>query len=163
MRKIEFVFLQEKEEEFVSLKCLMTEESETVHQIDVEMQRLMKIISNDKKLIEEKDELINKLRKQTESQNLKEILVEKDIDFQDEKQDELIDVKLELEHFKYLYTESEAEKESLNKNLKNQMELSETHRVLQSKMSELMNIIEEQNIQIKNLNGKDQAVLPPLT
>ena len=135
----------------------MTEENETVHQIDLEMQKLIKIISNDKKLIEEKDLVITKLRKQIENQNLKEILEEKDIeDFQNEKQDELIDVKLELEHFKYLYSESETERESLNKNLKNQMELSETHRVLQSKMAELMNIIEEQNIQIKNLNGKEK-------
>ena len=38
----------------------------------------------------------------------------------------------------------------------NQRELSTTHALLQSKMSDLMNIIEEQNKQIKNLNEKEK-------
>ena len=57
--------MQEKDEEFISLKSLMTEENETVHQIEVEMQKLLQIISDDKQLIQEKDLLIRKLRKQT--------------------------------------------------------------------------------------------------
>ena len=54
--------IQEKENEFVSLKSLMIEENETVHQIEVEIERLMKIISDDRKLIQEKDLQITKLR-----------------------------------------------------------------------------------------------------
>ena len=40
----------------------MIEENETVHQIEVEIERLMKIISDDRKLIQEKDLQITKLR-----------------------------------------------------------------------------------------------------
>ena len=117
----------------------MTEENETVHQIEVEMQRLMKIISDDKQLIQEKDLLITKLR-EIEMKELRE-----------EQDDEA-----KVEHFKKALSESEAEIESLKSNLLNQRELSTTHALLQSKMSDLMNIIEEQNKQIKNLNEKEK-------
>ena len=137
--KKSFFLFQEKEDEFVSLKCLMTEENETVHQIEVEMQRLMKIISDDKQLIQEKDLLITKLR-EIEMRELRE-----------EQDDEA-----KVEHFKKALSESEAEIESLKSNLLNQRELSTTHALLQSKMSDLMNIIEEQNKQIKNLNEKEK-------
>ena len=137
--KKSFFLFQEKEDEFVSLKCLMTEENETVHQIEVEMQRLMKIISDDKQLIQEKDLLITKLR-EIEMKELRE-----------EQDDEA-----KVEHFKKALSESEAEIESLKSNLLNQRELSTTHALLQSKMSDLMNIIEEQNKQIKNLNEKEK-------
>merc|ERR1712150_66761 len=154
--------LKEKDEEFVSLKSLMTEENETVHQIEVEMQKLLQIISDDKTLIQEKDFLIRKLRKQNlqkDQMDFTKILQEKDIamkHFQSEKEDELLDVNKKLGLYENSLIESEAELESLRNNLKTQMELSETHKVLQSKMSELMKIIEEQNIQIKNLNEKEK-------
>ena len=154
--------MQEKDEEFVSLKSLMTEENETVHQIEVEMQKLLQIISDDKQLIQEKDVVIRKLRKQNlqiDQMDFKKILQEKDIamkHLQSEKEDELLDVNKKLELYENSLTESEREIESLRNNLKTQLELSETHKVLQSKMSELMKIIEEQNIQIKNLNEKEK-------
>lgn len=144
------------------MKCLMTEENETVHQIEVEMQKLLQIISDDKQLIQEKDLLIRKLRKQNlqiDQMDFTKILQEKDIamkHFQSEKEDELLDINKKLEIYENALTESETELESLRYNLKTQMELSETHRALQSKMSELMKIIEEQNIQIKNLNEKEK-------
>ena len=144
------------------MKSLMTEENETVHQIEVEMEKLLQIISADKQLIQEKDLLISKLRKQNlqiEQVDFKKILQEKDIalkHLQSEKEDELLDVNKKLELYENSLIESEREIESLRNNLKTQIELSETHQALQSKMSELMKIIEEQNIQIKNLNEKEK-------
>ena len=154
--------MQEKDEEFISLKSLMTEENETVHQIEIEMQKLLQIISDDKQLIQEKDLLIRKLRKQTleiDQMNFKEILQEKDIamkHFQSEKEGELHDINRKLEFYENSLAERETELESLRYNLKTQIELSETHKALQSKMCELMKIIEEQNIQIKNLDEKEK-------
>ena len=154
--------MQEKDEEFINLKSLMTEENETVHQIEVEMQKLLQIISDDKELIQEKDLLIKRLRKQNlqmDQMDFKKILQEKDValkHLQSEKEDELLDTNKKLEFYENSLAESETELESLRNNLKTQIELSETHKALQSKMCELMKIIEEQNIQIKNLNEKEK-------
>ena len=118
----------------------MIEENETVHQIEVEIERLMKIISDDRKLIQEKDLQITKLR-----DNERTKLFQEELD-----DEELMEVKLKL-------VDSQAEIESLKVDLKTQMELSSTHTLLQSKMSDLMKIIEQQNTQIKSLSEKEKS------
>ena len=118
----------------------MIEENETVHQIEVEIERLMKIISDDRKLIQEKDLQITKLR-----DNERTKLFQEELD-----DEELMEVKLKL-------LDSQAEIESLKIDLKTQMDLSSTHTLLQSKMSELMKIIEQQNAQIKSLSEKEKS------
>ena len=49
------------EGEYSSLRCLMTEENETVHQIQEEMSRLLKIIANDQEAMVNKDKEIEEL------------------------------------------------------------------------------------------------------
>ena len=49
------------EGEYSSLRCMMTEENETVHQIQEEMSRLLKIIANDQEAMVAKDKEIEDL------------------------------------------------------------------------------------------------------
>jgi hypothetical protein len=49
---------QERDGEYLDLKCLMTEENETVHQIESEMKRLLNIISEDQETILQKDKQV---------------------------------------------------------------------------------------------------------
>merc|ERR1719500_625147 len=55
------------EGEYSSLRCLMTEENETVHQIQEEMSRLLKIIANDQEAMVTKDKEIEELSGKNES------------------------------------------------------------------------------------------------
>ena len=53
-----WTFSQERDGEYLDLKCLMTEENETVHQIESEMKRLLNIISEDQETILQKDKQV---------------------------------------------------------------------------------------------------------
>ena len=168
------MLLQEKENNFLSLKCLMTEENETVHQIECEMQKLLDIISNDQDLIQRKDEQIALLQRNLncktetakESNKLEvqayyeEMILEKDIELQtmtDEKDYQLFNSRLALEENRRIIRDYEEELETLKHTITQQGELAKTHNVLKTKIGDLMNIIEKQNEQISNFNEKQTS------
>ena len=156
----------------MSMKGLMTEENETVHQIECEMQRLLTIITNDQELIKKKDQQITSLQnslnnkddslKKKEENDFKkymdEIIIEKDLEWKnhiDEKEFELFNSKLQLDEHKRVIEDYLLEIETLKSTIEKQLVLSETHEILKSKMSDLMKIIDQQNKQIAILNEKE--------
>ena len=101
----------------MSMKGLMTEENETVHQIECEMQRLLTIITNDQELIKKKDQQITSLQNSLNNRDdslkkkeendfqryMDEIIIEKDLEWKnhiDEKEFELFNSKLQLDEHK---------------------------------------------------------------
>ena len=133
----------------MSMKCLMTEENETVHQIECEMQRLLTIISNDQDLIKKKDQHITSLQNSLNTRDdsikkkeendfqkyLEEVIIEKDMEWKnhiDEKEFELFNSKLQLEEHKRIIEDYSLEIESLKSTIEKQLVLSETHEILKS-------------------------------
>lgn len=154
----------------------MTEENETVHQIECEMQRLLNIITNDQDLLRKKDDQITELQKKLKSNReansishidkyetqsyIEEMMLEKDLELQtlsEEKDYELFNSKLELKNKQTLIQDYEEEIESLKNTINQQTELSMVHEILKSKIGELMKIIEKQNEQISQFSEKQNC------
>ena len=165
-------YIQDKENEYINLKCLMLEENETVHQIECQMKHLMEIIARDQEMIIKKDQQISSLQKTLDSREeadrknneiefnryFQDIILEKDIEMKnclDEKEYELFNNKIKIEDYKRVIENNKVEIENLESMLGQQMELAKTHDVLKYKMGELMNIIDQQNKQIAQFNEKE--------
>ena len=117
------------EGEISSLRCLMTEENETVHQIQEEMSRLLKIIASDQDALQMKDKDIEQL---TDDNNA-------------------IQEKLES-----LEKVVESQKEELAKNqqdLMKQEELKTMIETYKSKVNESMSLIAEKSKQVEQLQN----------
>ena len=116
------------EGEYSSLRCLMTEENETVHQIQEEMSRLLKIIANDQEAMVTKDKEIEELSKKNES-------FDKDLEKLKEQLQERTE---ELDNAKKCQEKQEA-----------MVEMIESYK---TKIKESMGIIEEKSKEIEKLN-----------
>ena len=141
----------------------MLEENETIHQIDCQMKHLMDVIAQDQEIIKSKEKQLHELqdsldKKEKTATDIHDILEEKDIEmekFVDKKEFELFNARLQLEEYKRCIADQQLEIEGLENMLGHQTELAKTHDILRSKMSDLMNIIDKQNVQIASLNEKE--------
>ena len=141
----------------------MLEENETIHQIDCQMKHLMDVIVQDQEIIKSKEKQLHELqdsldKKEKTATDIHDILEEKDLEiekFVDKKEFELFNAKLQLEDYKRCIADQQLEIEGLENMLEHQTELAKTHDILRSKMSDLMSIIDKQNVQIASLNEKE--------
>ena len=116
------------EGEYSSLRCLMTEENETVHQIQEEMSRLLKIIANDQDVMVNKDKEIEELSNKNDS-------LTKELEICQEKLDEKTK---DLDTAKNIQEKQDA-----------MVEMIESYKM---KIKESMGIIEEKSKEIEKLN-----------
>ena len=116
------------EGEYSSLRCLMTEENETVHQIQEEMSRLLKIIANDQEAMVTKDKEIEELSGKNES-------LDRDLE---KVKGHLLERTEELDNAKKCQEKQEA-----------MVEMIESYK---TKIKESMGIIEEKSKEIEKLN-----------
>ena len=116
------------EGEYSSLRCLMTEENETIHQIQEEMSRLLKIIANDQEAMVTKEKEIEELSRKNES-------LDKDLE---KVQGHLLERTEELDNAKKCQEKQEA-----------MVEMIESYK---TKIKESMGIIEEKSKEIEKLN-----------
>ena len=141
----------------------MVEENETIHQIDCQMKHLMDVIVQDQDIIKSKEKQIHELqdnldKKEKTATDIHDILEEKDLEiekFVDKKEFELFNARLKLEEYNQCIADQQHEIEGLENMLEHQTELTKTHDILRNKMSDLMNIIDKQNVQIASLNEKE--------
>ena len=141
----------------------MLEENETIHQIDCQMKHLMDVIAQDQEIIKSKEKQLHELqdnldKKEKTATDIHDILEEKDIEmekFVDKKEFELFNARLQMEEYKRCIADQQLEIEGLENMLGHQTELAKTHDILRNKMSDLMNIIDKQNVQIASLNEKE--------
>ena len=141
----------------------MLEENETIHQIDCQMKHLMDVIVQDQEIIKSKEKQLHELqdsldKKEKNATDIHDILEEKDLEiekFVDKKEFELFNARLQLEEYKRCIADQQLEIEGLENMLEHQTELGKTHDILRTKMSDLMSIIDKQNVQITSLNEKE--------
>ena len=131
----------------------MTEENETVHQIENEMKRMISIIAEDQDVIDTKDKRIlsleNLLKEMDESKNTTNTIdmLEKALS---EKEFELSEVKTDLEKIK---SEMESENAKLLTEYEQGVYIQDTMKL---KIEELMKLIEEKNEKIMELKEGDE-------
>merc|ERR1712137_162039 len=123
----------------------------------------MDVIAQDQEIIKSKEKQLHELqdsldKKEKTATDIHDILEEKDLEmekFVDKKEFELFNARLQLEEYKRCIADQQLEIEGLENMLGHQTELAKTHDILRSKMSDLMNIIDKQNVQIASLNEKE--------
>ena len=141
----------------------MLEENETIHQIDCQMKHLMDVVAQDQEIIKSKEKQLRELQESLDKRektatDIHDILEERDLEmekFVDKKEFELFNARLQLEEHKRCIADQQLEIEGLENMLEHQTELAKTHDILRSKMSDLMSIIDKQNMQIASLNEKE--------
>ena len=121
------------EGEYSSLRCMMTEENETIHQVQQEMSRLLQIISDDQEAMVLKDKTIADLGLEKDSLNIKisnltSSLVEKDIRL-----------------------------EEAEGNIKKQTELLEMIETYKGKVKEAMDVIAMKSQQLESYSSGESA------
>lgn len=132
------------EGEYSSLRCLMTEENETVHQIQEEMSRLLKIIANDQEAMVDKDKTIDNLT--TETETLKTNLQTVELKLQ-EKIKETNEAKEGQQKQEALVAMVESYKEKIK----------EAMAVIEEKSREIENV--NKNVADNHANTKDSEIL----
>ena len=132
------------EGEYSSLRCLMTEENETVHQIQEEMSRLLKIIANDQEAMVDKDKTIDNLT--TETETLKTNLQTVEVKLQ-EKIKEANEAKEGQQKQEALVAMVESYKEKIK----------EAMAVIEEKSREIENV--NKNVADNHANTKDSEIL----
>ena len=159
---------------------MMTEENETVHQIEHEMRRMLNIIAEDQEVINHKDKQIISLQNSLKEKDeflktecadlshtkvdiedlLKKRVHEKDLEVSKVRED-MKSITEELENeILQLKVEIEEQDKTIEKSFK--MEVTQNKQAeyiqdtLKLKVEELMKIIEEKNLEIEQLKGGDE-------
>ena len=121
------------EGEYSSLRCMMTEENETIHQVQQEMSRLLQIISDDQEAMVLKDKTIADLGREKDNLNIK-----------------ISNLKSSLEEKDKRLDEAEG-------NIKRQTDLLEMIETYKGKVKEAMDVIAVKSQQLESYSSRDAA------
>ena len=118
------------EGEYSSLRCMMTEENETVHQVQQEMSRLLQIISDDQESMVLKDKTIADLGLEKDTLNIK------------------------ISNLKASLKEKEVRLEEAEGNIKKQEDLLEMIETYKGKVKEAMDVIAVKSQQLESYSSE---------